>query len=312
MPLFDAYIFVDWSAASGVQPQRPKADAVWVGEIAPGVQDNPKHSYHTMRNGSIGYVISTLEGHIKEKRRVLIGFDFPYGYPAGFAAALALPAGAGSWWKIWAELAHRVHDDSDNRSNRFVAAGKLNAIAGCGSSGPFWGCPTGTNIENLEGRSPGFPFPARGNVVLHRLRVVEQRLRGTQETWKLLGAGSVGSQALVGIPYVYRLRRHVGLAQVSNVWPFETGFTSAPCSDQGPFVLHAEIWPGVVQEKVRAAMSADAGLIRDCAQVRAMCEWAAKCDEEGTLGQLFNTPSGLCDEQIQRCREEEGWVLGAM
>jgi hypothetical protein len=31
MPLFDAYVFVDWSAANGARPQRPTADAIWVG-----------------------------------------------------------------------------------------------------------------------------------------------------------------------------------------------------------------------------------------------------------------------------------------
>ena len=38
------------------------------------------------------------------------------------------------------------------------------------------------------------------------VRLTEQRLRGVQETWKLCGAGSVGSQALVGIPYRARRR----------------------------------------------------------------------------------------------------------
>lgn len=36
---------------------------------------------------------------------------------------------------------------------------------------------------------------------LRRTRHCEARLTGTQETWKLLGAGSVGSQALTGMAW---------------------------------------------------------------------------------------------------------------
>lgn len=310
MPMFDAYVFVDWSAANGAQPQQPTADAVWVGELIPRL-NNQREIYHRTRNGGIAHVTSVLVDHVKEKRRVLVGFDFPYGYPAGFSRALALPPGPQSWWAVWAELADRVQDATDNVSNRFAAAGELNIIAGNGNPGPFWGLPVGTVIPNLQGRSPGFPFHATGGVLLHRLRTVEMRLPGTQETWKLFGAGSVGSQALVGVPCVYKLRRHLELVQFSQVWPFETQFTPAPSPSQGPFILHAEIWPGVVEQKTQDFVNADPALIRDRAQVRAMCEWAAECDDQGTLGQFFGPPNGLNQQQIQVCVEEEGWVIGA-
>lgn len=123
--------------------------------------------------------------------------------------------------------------------------------------------------------------------------------------------GSVGSQALVGIPYVYKLSRHPLLAGVSRVWPFETGFTPEPIPSHGPFILHAEIWPGVVDQRVREFTAQNPEMIRDQVQVRAMCEWAAECDSKGMLGQYFDVPKGLNPEQIRQCTEEEGWVLGA-
>ena len=190
-----------------------------------------------------------------------------------------------------------MQDTPNNVSNRFAAAGELNTILHRGKPGPFWGCPVGTVIANLEPRSPGFPIQCVAEAQLPRLRIVESRLPGTQETWKLFGAGSVGSQALVGIPYVYRLRRTLELVRVSRVWPFETGFTPAPSPSQGPFVLHAEIWPGVVERRVQVLLvNANPGLIRDRAQVRAMCEWAAECDQAETLGQYFNMPAGLSQQ----------------
>ena len=310
MPLFDMYVFIDWSAANATLPQQPTADAVWVGELIPRL-NYQRETYHRTRNDGVAHVISVLVDHVKEKRRVLVGFDFPYGYPSGLARALGLPSGPQSWWEVWAELADRVQDAANNVSNRFAAAGKLNTIAGNGNPGPFWGCPVGTVIANLAGRSPGFPFHATGGVLLQRLRIVETRLPGTQETWKLFGAGSVGSQALVGIPCVYKLRRHLNLVRFSQVWPFETQFTASPSPNQGPFVLYAEIWPGVVEQKPQDFVTADPSLIRDRAQVRAMCEWAAEFDEQDALGPFFGPPNGLNQQQIQVCVEQEGWVLGA-
>jgi hypothetical protein len=252
-----------------------------------------------------------LKKHIKDRRRVLVGFDFPYGYPTGFASTLGLPTGPQSWWVLWTELAHRVQDTGNNASNRFAAAGELNAMVRGENLGPFWGRPAGTEIPNLEARSPRFPYPTSSGVLLQKFRIVESRLQGTQEAWKLFGAGSVGSQALVGIPRIYRLRRNLDLVAVSRVWPFETQFTTTPSPSQGPFILHAEIWPGVVKQRTQDITSAHPGIIRDQAQVRAMCEWAAECDEQGTLGQFFGTPNGLNPQQVQDCIQEEGWVLGA-
>jgi hypothetical protein len=53
-------------------------------------------------------------------------------------------------------------------------------------------------------------------------------------------------------------------------------------------------------------MNANPGLIRDRAQVRAMCEWAAECDDAETLGHYFNLPTGLNQQQVQVCAEQEG------
>ena len=57
--------------------------------------------------------------------------------------------------------------------------------------------------------------------------------------------------------------------------------------------------------------SGNPGLIRDRAEVRAMCEWAAECDEANTLGQHFDVPAGLSPQMVQTCVKQEGWVLGA-
>jgi len=147
-------------------------------------------------------------------------------------------------------------------------------------------------------------------VWLSRVTVTPRRpcARGVckwQEVWKLFTAGSVGSQALLGIPRVAALRDHPSLAPVSTVWPFETGFCPAPGAGRRPFILHAEIWPGIV------TIETSPGLVKDAAQVAALVKHCGQLDERGELGRLFGSPEGLDAQALADCTEEEGWILGA-
>ena len=115
----------------------------------------------------------------------------------------------------------------------------------------------------------------------------------------------------MGIPRVHFLRHHPELSQISKVWPFETGFTPSPLPNKGPFILHTEIWPGIVHDEVKQIQSANRNVIRDQAQVYAMCQWARNFDGRGELGSLFEKPDGLEVKEERVCIEEEGWILGA-
>ncbi|WP_437723783.1 hypothetical protein [Sorangium sp. So ce861] len=95
-----------------------------------------------------------------------------------------------------------------------------------------------------------------------------------QSVWNLFTSGSVGSQALVGIPCVAKIRNDTTLKPFSKVWPFETWFAPIPSPATGPFVLYAEIWPILFNAEVMAQGAADPKLeILDQAQVRALCAW---------------------------------------
>lgn len=310
MRLFDAYLFVDWSARNSRTPQTPAADALWVGESVPDL-NHQKETYYRTRNEAVTGIAGALLNHAREKRRVLVGFDFPYGYPRGFCRALRLPSGPQSWWHIWAEFTTRVRDNDDNINNRFEVASQLNAIAGNGNPGPFWGCPKQYVTASLNRHSARYPFHTIGGH-LQRLRITEGRLHGVLPAWQLYGNGSVGSQALVGIPRIYQLRRDLQLLQFSRVWPFETGFTTTRAPSKGPFVLYAETWPGIVRDRTESYLFADPSLIRDCAEVRALCDWAAESDAEGSLAKFFGPPRGLNEQEGKACVEEEGWILGAV
>jgi len=69
---------VDWSAAG-----RPKRvlTAVWWHELRDGRCGSPRHP--TTREVACEEIKAALLENVEERRRVLIGFDFPYGYPSG-------------------------------------------------------------------------------------------------------------------------------------------------------------------------------------------------------------------------------------
>ena len=312
--LFDAYIFIDWSATNG-RATGPGQDQLWLGELQAGNQ--PSDAWFASRQDCARHVEERLLHHVAAGHRVLIGFDFAYGYPAGFADGAGLPSPAGKWRAVWTALAALLHDDDQNRSNRFEVASALNAMltptGAAVAPGPFWNTPRPGPM--LTANSPVFPFAARGGALLPALRLSEQHLQQVglrpHSVFKLFTPGSVGSQVLTGVPVVHRIRHHPLLRDVSLVWPFETGFDDKVMVVRRPFVLHAEIWPGVVQQRADALIAADPQLIKDQAQVRAMCHWAEEEDAAGTLGQQFATPAGMPLENQERCVNEEGWILGS-
>ncbi len=115
-----------------------------------------------------------------------------------------------------------------------------------------------------------------------------------------MGAGSVGSQALTGIPVVEALRDHP-VSPVSRVWPFETGLSVH--RETGPRIVHAEIWPGAVP--LNPALHP----VRDAAQVLTLARHLAALDRAGTLARWF-TPR-LDPQQTGIVIREEGWILGS-
>jgi hypothetical protein len=307
--LFDAYIFVDWSASNAPTGARPRRDAIWSGELFPN-ETAPVTHYHQTRQDASEHILTMLRRATEDRLKVLCGFDFPYGYPEGFARFLAPAEASISWRNVWDYLARAITDSARNVNNRFEVAEEINQLIGAGE-GPFWGRPANQAYDFLSRYKSQFPYATDGGERLAEKRVCERALPRTQEPWKLFGAGSVGSQALVGIPRVYALRHHPHLHDHSRVWPFETAFASTLEVGTGPYILHAEIWPGLVQDRVDALMAIDKRAIKDEVQVAALCEWAHELDRRGKLADLLAQPARLDDREARRCVNEEGWVLGA-
>jgi precorrin-8X/cobalt-precorrin-8 methylmutase len=160
--------------------------------------------------------------------RILVGFDFAYSFPPGFADAVA-PGEEPPWRRVWDLLSVLVEDADDNANNRLDVAATLNERLG---DIVF----RGSGDSRVPPTKPGSPTLPEFRAVEHELR---RRGSYPKAVWQLSYAGSVGSQVLLGIPRVRTLRDDPRLAAASAVWPFETGFAVPPDAQ----VVHAEIYP---------------------------------------------------------------------
>ena len=280
--LFDRVVVADWSASS--TPKRG-ADSIWIATEERGrttIENIPTRAGATER----------LLELCRTDHRTLLGVDFSLGYPVGTAAALRLAGRA--WEAMWRLLAAEVTDDEANRNNRFEAAASFNRRIG-GDPGPFWGRPAKRSLEGLDVTKPV-------SRVVPQWRTVEAALIADGlrpfSVWQLLGVGSVGSQSLVGIPVLERLRRTLGGAV--QVWPFTTGLTR-PATTAGDVVI-VEVWPTM------HGIDVPADRIKDAVQVEALARLFADVDRVGRLGEWFEPD--LPSELAGPVEAEEGWVLG--
>ena len=220
--VFDTVVVVDWSAASAPSPARPSADAIWIGVA--GAEERVE--YFRTRAAAEAALVALMAAERAAGRRVLVGFDFALGYPAGFAARLTGQARARA---VWAWMAGQIVDDAQNRNNRFQVAEGINRAFG--GAGPFWGRPAGLDLPALPA-TKAVDYAALG---LAERRAVERVVPRAQPVWKLYTTGSVGSQVLMGLPMVHRLAQGAGVA----VWPFDATET------ERAGVVLAEIYPSL-------------------------------------------------------------------
>jgi hypothetical protein len=285
--VFDRVIIVDWSAADGPGPARPTKDRCWLAWGDRTKDARPAAEYFRTREATMNRV-STLLTQVPGAR-AMVGLDFALGYPAD----AGLPAGRA----LAAWLAERVHEGANHQTNRFEAAGRINAELAQRlglASGPFWGHPPGRVVPGLGTRRPV--------CALSPWRLVEERARRAgwgmiQSAYKLAYTGAVGSQTLTGLPWVHRLLERLGPR--GRLWPFDTGWgvpEGAGC------VVIAEVWPTLT------SIESTPGPCKDARQVAALRDWAL--EDAARLVAAFARPAGLEDESAERAERVEGWIVG--
>lgn len=291
---FDYFVVIDWSARNKPSPKRPSRDAIWLAE-APK-KGRMRTQYFRTRLQCVEYLTRRLVKWCRAGARVLVGWDFSFGFPHGLARALRLK-GKLPWKSVWKHIAALVEDDAQNRNNRFEVGARLNEEIKA-PSGPFWGVPVGQSGIFLGSKKDfDYPVPTRRGMLSER-RSVERLFGRMQPAWKLAYTGSVGSQTLLGIPYVYQLRfKHEKLKHFSSVWPFER------VGERGSAIVHAEVYPSLL-----ALPGKDE--IPDREQVRSYAKWLRERQENLQLVHLLEEPWGDDPIEQERVREHEGWVLG--
>jgi len=295
--LFSAYVIVDWSAAA---KPTTGADSVWIGVMKRDVRFRLSfESFNpATRQEAETKLAAILDDLKKRNERALVGFDFPLGFPRGFSQALALK-GDHPWRAVWDQLNKMVKDKADNTNNRFGVGSELNRRL-TGGPFPFWGCPPKDTLTTLQPKKTR----EHGPDDLPEFRHADVAAKGAHSIWKLYYNGSVGGQAIMGIPAARRLKDARGDA--ARVWPFETGFKALTEADlEGVLTVIAEVYPSLVK-----AVPAP-GEVKDAAQVRALAEHFAKLDEAGKLAALFGPSKDAPADLVVDAQTEEGWILGA-
>ncbi len=266
--MYDTVIMVDWSGGKDRGPT-PKPDAIWACLAGQPAQ------YFRNRQVFEAWIGATLDAERAAGRSVLLGFDFPFGFPAGVARRIT---GQDDPFALWDWLAARIID-APHDNNRFDVAAEMNRLFD--GVGPFWGNGLRRDIPDLprKGRDRTACVPEK--------RAAEHHAKGAFAVWQLSGAGAVGSQALMGLPLLARLRARHG-AELS-VWPFEEEAT--------PIKL-VEIWPSLT---VRGTVPK--GRIKDAWQVETLAAQLTRLTPQ-QLARLLQAPIP------EPARREEGWILG--
>lgn len=289
MTLYDRYMAVDWSASN--TPKRGK-DSIWISKVGRG-PSGPALNCAT-RSEALAEIKDHMRESVRQDKRLLIGFDFAFGYPKGTAALLEVEG----WHGLWSFLSTNIQDAKNNRNNRYDFANEINARLqrrlGI-DAGPFWGHPHQHRYTALMPKKPT-PWPD----AVDQFRHVESVTQGAFSVWQLAYTGCVGSQTLLGISALQSLRRDPEFVDAIAIWPFETQFAR----DLSKPIIFAEIYPSA-----HDVVPID-GYPKDAAQVVAVTRDLRQWDESGALHQKLAPQSPLSTSKMSAVLSEEGWILG--
>ncbi|WP_299563541.1 gephyrin-like molybdotransferase Glp [uncultured Sulfitobacter sp.] len=275
---FATFLVVDWSAGKRAGPS-PRKDSIWLGLTREGQSEEPV--YCRSRQEAEDQIKDLVMTEKAAGRRMLCAFDFPFGYPQGFARHVT---GSDDPLQLWDWFEARITDAPDGTNNRYEVAETLNRLFT--QPGPFWGKPS-------EDKWPDVPFRKKDIVydMFAEKRACDRLAKAASSCFQLAFPPTVGGQMMMGLPTLNRLRRITGV----SVWPFED------CA-QAEVVL-AEIWPGVIEKSVKARLSVlGQDAIRDREQVRLLAEALSQLPVARLSDLMYDLPEGA---------REEAWILGA-
>ena len=133
---------------------------------------------------------------------------------------------------------------------------------------------------------------------LSEFRLCEKYSRSAHSVWKLFTTGAVGSQSLMGIPCLQKLREKFN--KKLCVWPFDQEFNSAQ-------IVLGEVYPSLFKFpsdiEIKTKAKAFCHDITDAYQTYRTVENLLNLDRDGRLLPLI--PSNFRRQIL-----EEGWIVG--
>ena len=204
--MFEKYVAIDWSGA-----RRPRLNQkIQIAEYDPETRTVslvPSHAqsatgwYMWSRDEVFEYVRCLVA-----KKRVLIGFDFAFGYPycckdTYFGDCDTAPTNVQD---LWATVEQVCKSDDNFRGQRFYSD------------------------ENPPFRDYYNDGKTRGNAYKARYRVTDKRARTTEElnpssVFICYGQKNVGTGSLAGMRFLHKIcQDKVCQDRIPTIWPFET------------------------------------------------------------------------------------------
>lgn len=278
-------LVVDWSANS-----KPKtgADSIWIGD-AYGNRVNPSTRVEAIE------FLKRLISQKGDEQKWLIAFDFSFGVPCwgGRKGQVGL-----SFWETVRKCFLGVDQECFDLKNkaaelRWEVASNLNRDFF--NEQKFWGCPK-EQIFNHLSSTKGKRDEDK------QTRKTDKDAAGSKSPWQLLGAGSVGSQMLMGICHLQRWRKPKPNKKDKkwedkiSVWPFE---------ESNKQIVFAETFPSHEDfagknKLIDQINNHRCGLVKDAVQVTAV----ANCLQQA----LPNLDAAMLNEAGDNA-QEEGLIL---
>ncbi len=277
---FDEFWAIDWSGAKAGTYRGIAIARALAGRRAPRIVSPGLGAAWWTRAAALGHLRQQLAG----RRRILVGFDFPFGLPAPF------PLGAAPFDATWRSVERECKGDRDFYAGSFAVRRPAAFLQPRAERSPAW-----------------FPW------IRDTDRACARALHVTPETpFKLIGPKQAGMAGLAGMRVLLALKHFLGDALA--VWPFE------PVADRRVVVV--EIFPTVFRHaagfgtaKLRSGKELDRALAVFGSEPARL---ATPSDDEtdamvsaAALRRLARLGGSVVFKRKRRPRNDgEGWIFG--
>jgi len=85
---FDTHTIVDWSARNDRSPVKRSENSIWWAVVHTIDDVEPVTEYARTRHDAVQRLAQKIVQELGKNNRVLVGFDFPFGYPVGVAGKI--------------------------------------------------------------------------------------------------------------------------------------------------------------------------------------------------------------------------------